>query len=300
MWLKENGKKIFDYLSNLRYFSTFLSVVGLYISYILMFKFSEYALLFKVPVLFADWFPSQPEYEFFAMKLWFISLVIWIVLFVFIRKEKEKVKKLKLWLLSVLLALVFYFSFYVTNISYVYKNHSCLLMYKSFDCETISNKERYFKYLKKYGFSINWYAKFETLEDSIEAMEFAKEYANEKNKIRAIYRGTFRDLDRFWYDKILEAYNDKTFQVYFVSQVVSININEENDRNFFLKNFYLLEKIAEYSDDQLLKDTVTKLLSEYQKLWNLSEEEGMELIRTVYTNFSKKIWDIDGVAEQVF
>ena len=173
-------------------------------------------------------------------------------------------------------------------------------MYKSFDYETISNKERYFKYLKKYGFSINWYAKFETLEDSIEAMEFAKEYANEKNKIRAIYRGTFRDLDRFWYDKILEAYNDKTFQVYFVSQVVSININEENDRNFFLKNFYLLEKIAEYSDDQLLKDTVTKLLSEYQKLWNLSEEEGMELIRTVYTNFSKKIWDIDGVAEQVF
>jgi hypothetical protein len=300
MSFKVKSKKIFEYLSSLRYFSIFLWVLSLYISYILMFKFSEYALLFKIPVLFSDWFPSQPEYEFFAMKLWFVSLIIGIVFFVFIHKEKDKLKKLQLSLLSVLLALVFYFSFYATNISYIYKNHSCLLMYKSFDCETISNKERYFKYLKKYGFSINWYAKFETLEDSIEAMEFAKINVSKDNNMKYIYNRVFEDLDRFWYDKALEEYKDKTFQVYFVRSLVYMLWTDKKDKEFLMKNFHFLKKVEESNNDALVKSISKSLLWEYVKLESLSKEDLVNFIGSIYTDFSPLIRKIEWVDRQLF
>jgi hypothetical protein len=47
-------------------------------------------------------------------------------------------------------------------------------MYKSFDGQYIENKERYFYFVEKYGVNPSGYAKFKTLEDSIEALEFAK------------------------------------------------------------------------------------------------------------------------------
>lgn len=105
--------------------------------------------------------------------------------------------------------------FLVSNERYVYTEHPALLGYRDWQGEYITDTEEYLELVKQYGFDIWSYAKFQTLEESIQALEFAKEY-----NITELYAQVFRDMERFGYDVAFQAYPDVTFQVYFLKDLL--------------------------------------------------------------------------------
>jgi hypothetical protein len=56
----------------------------------------------------------------------------------------------------------------------VYEYHPNLLMYKSLDGQYIVNKDIYFYFVKKYGVNGVDKVRFKSVENSIEALEYAK------------------------------------------------------------------------------------------------------------------------------
>ena len=155
----------------------------------------------------------------------------------------------------------------------------------------ISNKERYFSLVEKYWFDQDWYRQFKTLDDSIDALKFANKINN-----KALYWLVFMDMDRFWYDKAFEKYQDKTFQVYFLK--VLLEDFAVNNMTFFITFIWKLTDFRSYLKDiKILKiinyinnDNRTFILYNKVVFW-----KNIDFFSNLNKEFNKKIDLIDWV-----
>jgi len=277
-----------------------LWIISLYISYILMLKFSKIWRILLLRIPFSERHPIyRSEYWDFTFFTWLISLIIWIIFIICICKASKYKNKLKLAIISLITAISFYLLFYVTHINYIYMKHSHLLMYKTLNKKHIVNQNIFFYFVKKYWFKYyqqDSYSPFKTLEESIKWLEFAKSIWN-----WLLYWLIFKDLDKFWYDKALELYRDKTFQVYFIDYLSSRNMIAEKDKSFFFQNVWFLKNIEEFTNFDDIKHIIKQFLIEYKKISkDITEKKLIELVHNTYDKLSKKIYSIKWINESIY
>lgn len=222
-------------------------------------------------------FPKQPwsiynEIRESSQFIAFIWIIIVSIIYFVIKLQKSERTKLFLWILTLFVSIFTYLSFYLVNLQYVYEEHSWFFMYKSSDWEYITNKDRYFDLVKKYWFDYSASAKFETLDDAIDALKFADE-----NNIKWLYNRAFLDIERFWYDKAFEKYKDKTFQVYFLYHIDP----PVNYRQYFYDNVKYFNSFINNSQDIILTELMELINNKYSGYlnWEITEEELFKFIR---------------------
>jgi hypothetical protein len=172
-------------------------------------------------------------------------------------------------------------------------------MYKTLNKKHIVNQNIFFYFVKKYWFKYyqqDSYSPFKTLEESIKWLEFAKSIWN-----WLLYWLIFKDLDKFWYDKALELYRDKTFQVYFIDYLSSRNMIAEKDKSFFFQNVWFLKNIEEFTNFDDIKHIIKQFLIEYKKISkDITEKKLIELVHNTYDKLSKKIYSIKWINESIY
>ena len=208
-----------------------------------------------------------PSFSYEWTWAWVISIVFFIIamslIFTFNNKLKAKIP-LSIFILWILSWPIFYllspdFRFYHTPMIFQYAN----LDWK------ITNIDKYLKLVWKYCkmepyFLDNWNFKgyqkpdycwhqgkykteFDSVEDYIKVFDYARD-----NDMKKLYRLTFNsiEIEKFWYEKLIEKYKDKTFQAYLIVKrwISNDNIKLLKENIFdtdilFLLNYY--EKISE-------------------------------------------------------
>lgn len=230
----------------------------------------------------------------FVSSAIYVFIGIWIIIYLFKEKfiDNNNQRPNKCYYrMTTLLTLTVYVLFYVTNPWYTLQTHPRLFMYQ--DWKNITNKEIYFFLTERYWFKGDLYKPFETLEDSIEGLEFAMEI-NEPS----LYMKIFKDLENYGYQKVLEKYKDKTFQSYFLRRITNINTNYIEEKNFFLNNFNHLDYLEKIALDNILLDVIMHINDQYAKFknWVINEQD-------FYYNINKywdKLYDIKWIHLNMF
>jgi len=231
-----------------------------------------------------DWIFSN-EWMFQSVLIYSI---IWISIILYIFYErfivKENVKKDTWYYKTIfLIVIVVYWLFYITNPWYTLQTHPRLFLYQ--DGKNITNKWIYFYLTERYWFKESLYKPFNTMEDSIEWLEFAKEINDPW-----LYYHIFIDLEKYWYENIFNKYDDLTFQAYFIREFV--NDPFVDDQTFFDSNINRMWEYKKYIKSEIIievLDYIEKKSTEYN--WN---KKGIEyywdLADNVLNLLRKLIW----------
>lgn len=276
---------IFEYskIKNIEWSVRWLMYISFFITLLLFFKFYHFfAWIFEAPFPLFAYQPGTlfDDVRYSSLIIASITFAI-LMFFVFqinITKKKEYKKRLKFAILWVSVAILSHIVFYVSNLSYVYREYPKAFMYTSLDWEYITNTDRYFWLVEKYWSNEKWFTKFETLDDAIEALKLA-----DKLNDKLLYVLAFEDISRFWYDKAFEKYQDKTFQVYFLNYIDP----PLNYKDNFYSNVWYFDSLIENSSDSSIKKATSLIKEEYINYldWKTSEEELFNFIREqVYHN----------------
>lgn len=218
---------------------------------------------------------SQPSYLYdevrqSSMLIATISFFILIGLWIFVLKTKQKQYKKRLWFafLWLFIAIFSHLLFYVSNLSYVYREHPKVFSYTSSDWEYIKDKEKYFWLIEKYWTNEKWFAKFETLKDAIDALKLA-----DKLNDKLLYVLVFKDIGRFWYDKALEKYSNDTFRYFFISKFINSSARNSKDLKFIEDNIeYLYLFNIDWSDD------IGNLIKHYEWINEKTFDEKIDIL----------------------
>lgn len=230
----------------------------------------------------------------FVSSIIYVFIWIWIIIYLFKEKfiDNNKKRPTKCYYRMItLVTLWVYAMFYITNPWYTLQTHPRLFLYQNW--ENITNKEIYFFLTERYWFDATLYKPFETLEDSIEGLEFAME----KNE-SGLYNSIFYDLEKFWYDKVLEKYKNKTFQAFYLRRMTNINTNYEEQKNFFLNNLKLLDYLEKNALDEIIVDVSKYTKKQFMEFNNLELSE-----KDFYYDINKywdKIYDINWIHLNMF
>lgn len=233
-------------------------------------------------------FHEYDTYRYTSIILWFISLFIILILWYRAKSFKDISKSIKSWLVAIIISILFYGSFYIVQAKYTYEEHPSVFGYFSDDGQYIVDKEKYFNLVKKYWFSETSYKPFKTLEDSIEALEYAN-----INNFKWLYKAVFYDLEKFWYDKAFEKYHDKTFQVYFIKRF--IEDYAADDIFFYNKYSSSLNLYSDLSSDLNIKKIINNLYTEVN-----NNESNKDFLRDLYHKYIEKIKELKGVNWNIF
>lgn len=119
------------------------------------------------------------------------------------------------------------------------------------DGKYIAKVDRYFETVEKYGFEPDAYRPFQTLDDAIQGLEFAKE-----KEYKLMYEYIFDDLERFWYENVFKKYSDRRFYLYFLSKMLG---------DFYIENYYFFEENIDKLDTyiSLIRDKESLKLYRY-------------------------------------
>lgn len=235
----------------------------------MFFMLKLWLMWFSISAWSSWWFlalPSLWSFEYTWMSAWYISS-IFIILSVFliykIRLIKNDSIRLKialfiliLWLLSKQIFFIFApdFKFYMTPVTKQYKDKEwnvtdvdkyLELVWKYCDYKVSGRLEYRKSRADMCSENDKYQTFFKTADEYIKVLEYAK-----NNDDRSLYQRTYWWVNKFWVEKILEKYDDVTFQAYVInnwdiSESKEI-IYRQNIKN--IKNIKILELLNFYDN----------------------------------------------------
>jgi len=237
-------------------------------------------ILFLLLVLLPLWFDlefSNNGYNnvlFSSIWVWLpIFLVQMYLLFLVTYKEQHKNNTLKFAIISLILPLIWYWIFNISNRDYVYDNSPSSNYYADSNSLYVEDIDEYKKYLDKYGFSWQKTYFLNSIEDHINVLEFAK------NELwsESLYEATTHSAFWYWITDILKEYNNKTFEAYFykiaTNRISNVHYNITNPGesdyywNFLMHDWWPFEQwlryIANNSNYEDIKEESKKIINAY-------------------------------------
>ena len=242
----------------------------------------------------SGWFlalPSLWDFEYIWMSAWYIStlfLIISIYLLYKYKNKKDKNTKIKialfifvLWLFSNQIFLLFSpdFKFFMTPVTSQYKDQDW----------NVTDVDKYLEMIWKYcdykvagtlKYRVTRYDMcsendkfqtfFKTADEYIKVLEYAK---NHDDKL--LYERTYWWVNKFWVEKILEKYDDVTFQAYVISNWF-IDYSHEFIYRKKINNSKVLDLLNFYTES--VKDNI-----------NLSNKNPQHDIRLYWENYRKEL-----------
>lgn len=231
-----------------------------------------------------------------SLVFWIIWIVVWIIMLLYLIKLKKNKDRLKLWIWAIIFWLIINFLFYVINPWYTLQTHPRLFFYQ--DWKNITNKERYFFLTERYGYDYTLYKPFKTLKDSIDGLEFAK-----RTNETWLYNYVFYDLEKYWYDKVLNIYKDKTFQAYLLDKISYINKTDSDEIQFLKRNIKYLDYLEKNWLDNIIIVISKHIKQEYDryKKWEITEDNFFDQINNYrIVDFHDKLDDIKWIHQWMF
>ena len=294
-------KKIFEKVLNFAWsIPKTLAFLWILLSYMLATKFFVHQFfppLSFFPYIYMRIAPYYVYHPYYATSIWIwvLAIIVCIVLFVLILKNKNVLQKWKYAFIALMVWLLSHILFFICTPQYVYNFHPQWLMYKSLDGKYIVNKDIYFYFVKKYGLNSVDTIRFKTIKDATDALELAKIIKNKE-----LYYSVFRNLGNLGYDKILENYNDKTFQWYFLKSLLYTNVYEDKSLNFFYNNLKNLDLL-----NIALNDTNISSIAKWLKIdclyveW-LSKDDLYKYMKNMQNKYLYLLNQIDWEKNDIF
>ncbi len=275
-----------------------LWILGLILPVLLFLKFYEFYSGAWVPMFIPKpWYVAD---KIVIYKAWVLSL-IWgtITLLFFVKTLKTVWKKsLKNASLTFLLWIITYLSIFVVAPSYTFQNYPRVFMYMDAKGEYIKYPSYYFWLVEKMGFYWQTYKPLKTLDDSILWLELSSYQKNESLYIKIV-----EDMNRFWYENVIEKYDNKIFIELLLLNTLAVwfwkwEYNHEiEDWEKFFSRIQLFRKILTISNDKKVQETLNAIIKRYDRFLkdNENKEDFFKDIKEIYQEYYNSFnWSING------
>jgi hypothetical protein len=293
--IKKNMKKILKFLEkNSKWLVIFLVGMGLF------FIFKLWLVWMEIRERWGWWYIDLSiwwSFDYYWISAWYIAIALLIVsvfLIFLIKNTKNKVKKIQIafliFILWIIWKQIFFlvspdFKFYLTPVISQYKDKEWMvtdidkyleLIWKY--CPYVGDNSLNFMYSKLDMCSQNdkFQTFFNTADEYIKVLEYAK-----NNDHKLLYDRTYWWVNKFWVEKILEKYNDETFQAYVIKRTSNINILSS-----------LLKYINNKMLIKVLNDEIYKIKFYFENEENYNQNEWYKYLDELDENFMKKIKNI--------
>lgn len=219
--------------------------------------------------------PLYAEWWIYA-SIWIFSFVgiIMTILLIMMMIRKYRWNALQLTIRSVLCQIWLYLLFLIVTPGYTIQLVPQIFWFTDLKAEYVTNTKMYFFWVDTLGYDfVKWY-KFQTLDDAIEGLEFAKSNIVSS---RDLYENTFFYIwDTYGYKDVFIKYNDTFFQKIFLLKIIG---------DFYVINYYLLEDNIYSLNEYILFITDEKIKNAYYIFY----EEYINLIKKKLSNDQENI-----------